>query len=206
MRYNRGSLTERGPCMEDLMNHTDAGFERKKIAGIELTDFCRYIKDKHTQEDTMFTFLCIGTDRSTGDALGPLVGTRLEEYGVKYVIGTLKHPCDADNLEKRMAAVPAGHVIIAIDACLGSSASVGSYLVSGQPLVPAESVGGNLPAVGHYSIAAVVNAKGPKPYWILQMTSLYKVMQMADEIARSVAQVFADQSEPVRNGNTHSGT
>lgn len=191
--------------MEDLNNYTDAGFDRKRISGTELTDFCRKIRDKYPKEGTMFTFLCIGTDRSTGDALGPLVGTRLEEYGVKHVIGSLKHPCDADNLEARMAAVPAGHVIIAIDACLGTPASVGSYLVSGQPLVPAESVGGNLPAVGHYSIAAVVNAKGPKPYWILQMTSLYKVMQMADEIAQSVAQVFAEQRESADTREARSG-
>ena len=43
--------------------------------------------------------LCIGTDRSTGDALGPLVGERL--HGVcqhARVLGNLKEPVHAVNL------------------------------------------------------------------------------------------------------------
>jgi hypothetical protein len=37
------------------------------------------------------TFACIGSDRSTGDALGPLVGQRLERLGHprEGIIGTL---------------------------------------------------------------------------------------------------------------------
>jgi len=67
---------------------------------------------------------------------------------------------------------------------------VGCYLVSALPLYPAQSVGQQLPAAGHYSVAAVVNVKGPKPYWTLQMTSLYKVMHMADEITGAIVTVF----------------
>ena len=32
---------------------------------------------------TPIILVCIGTDRSTGDALGPLVGTKLEQVGIK---------------------------------------------------------------------------------------------------------------------------
>lgn len=164
----------------------------KKVSGSELVSFFQEILNRHGEQD--ITFLCIGTDRSTGDALGPLVGTRLEECGWGSVIGTLRQPCDANNLEVRLAEIPKGNIIVAIDACLGSTASLGYYLVSGKPLLPAQSVKGSLPAVGHYSIAAVVNAKGPKPYSILQMTSLYSVMQMADEIVRAAAKVSRCQS------------
>ncbi len=169
-----------------------AGFERKKLAGSELAVFFRGIKCRHPE--IQVTFLCIGTDRSTGDALGPLVGTRLEMQGITSVVGTLKYPCDAVNLEARMSVIPKNHIIIAIDACLGAAASVGSYLVSGLPLVPAQSVGRILPAVGHYSVAAVVNVNGPKPYWTLQMTSLHHVMQMADVLADSILQGFRGHS------------
>ena len=39
-------------------------------------------------------FLCIGTDRSTGDSLGPLVGHKLRRQRLKgaAVIGTLDKP------------------------------------------------------------------------------------------------------------------
>ena len=46
-------------------------------------------------------FLCIGTDRSTGDSLGPLVGHKLRKCRLKKaaVIGTLDKPVHAMNLE-----------------------------------------------------------------------------------------------------------
>ncbi|HEY4390357.1 MAG TPA: spore protease YyaC [Paenibacillus sp.] len=172
----------------DLWEMSVLGTERRRIAGSELTGFFREIRKQHEEEK--MTFLCIGTDRSTGDALGPLVGSRLEEQGFVNVVGTLQHPCDADNFEQRLAAIPDDHIIVAIDASLGAPASVGCYLVSAQPLFPAQSVGYPLPAAGHYSVAAVVNVKGPKPYWTLQMTSLYKVIQMADEITRAIVTTF----------------
>ncbi|GIO34208.1 hypothetical protein J2TS6_53490 [Paenibacillus albilobatus] len=89
-----------------------------------------------------------------------------------------------------MADIPASRVVVAIDACLGQPQSVGSFLVSDEPLLPARSVGQALPAVGHYSVAAVVNALGPKPYATLQTTSLHHVMTMAGQIASAAAEAF----------------
>ena len=166
----------------------DASGQRQKVESEQLTAFFEEIHSRHTLEEVVF--LCIGTDRSTGDALGPLTGSRLLEYGFPYVIGSLEAPCDADNLESRIACIPANKTIVAVDACLGQPSSVGSFLVSKQPLHPARSVGGFLPPVGHYSVAAVVNVNGPKPYWTLQMTSLYQVMQQAGQIAAAAATAF----------------
>lgn len=174
--------------MEVWKGWPQAGLEPTKLGGGELDSFFQKIYTRH--QGKTITFLCIGTDRSTGDALGPLVGTKLAERGIKEVVGTLREPCDAGNLQARMAAIPPENIVVAIDACLGAPGSVGYYLVSEQPLQPAQSVGSSLPAAGHYSVAAVVNVKGPKPYWTLQMTSLYKVMQMADEIAAAAAVPF----------------
>ncbi|MDI4647565.1 spore protease YyaC [Cohnella hashimotonis] len=136
-------------------------------------------------------FLCIGTDRSTGDSLGPLVGTMLEERGVSGVIGTLREPCDADRLGREASALPADAVVIAIDACLGRPENVGRFLLAEGSLQPARSVGGALPPVGDYSVAAVVGEFGPKPYITLQTTSLYAVMEMAKRIADAAAAALA---------------
>ncbi|MGQ0452983.1 DUF1256 domain-containing protein, partial [Bacillus sp. SS-TM] len=48
--------------------------------------------------------VCIGTDRSTGDALGPLVGTKLEQIDIQnlQVFGTLDEPVHALNLEDKI--------------------------------------------------------------------------------------------------------
>lgn len=141
-------------------------------------------------------FVCIGTDRSTGDALGPLVGSELVRRGFTEVIGTLEAPCDASNLEQLVSAIPEDRIVIAIDACLGHPGTVGHYLIHNKPLLPAESVGVRLPAVGHYSIAVVVNVNSPKPYWTLQTTSLHAVMRQADELANALHRCFHLQMVP----------
>ncbi|MDR0270938.1 spore protease YyaC [Paenibacillus sp.] len=164
------------------------GGNRKKIVADGLSDFFVDIHSRHRLDQ--ITFLCIGTDRSTGDALGPLTGSELVTYGFPNVIGTLSSPCDASCLIESIAKIPGDQIVVAIDACLGQPLSVGSFLVSDEPLFPAQSVGHALPAVGHYSIAAVVNAAGPRPYSTLQMTSLYHVMTMARHIASAAADVF----------------
>ncbi|OKP96614.1 spore protease YyaC [Paenibacillus sp. P46E] len=162
--------------------------KRKKVDASGLTSFFREIAFRHPLEQ--ITFLCIGTDRSTGDALGPLTGSRLMEHGFPHVSGTLPSPCDADNLEARIAEIPVGQVIIAIDACLGPPASLGYFLTAAEPLRPAQSVGLMLPAVGHYSLAAIVDVNGPRPYRTLQSTPLNRVMGMAGQIALAAAAGF----------------
>jgi hypothetical protein len=66
---------------------------RKKVSGPELARFLHTIK-RQVLDSKDLMFLCIGTDRSTGDSLGPLVGTMLEEAGYPHVIGTLQYPLD----------------------------------------------------------------------------------------------------------------
>jgi putative sporulation protein YyaC len=140
------------------------------------------------------TFLCIGTDRSTGDALGPLVGTGLSAAGFERVIGTLASPCDANTLPgwiTELAAAPAGsEIVIAIDAALGRPESVGKYQITTVPMLPGASLGRDLPPVGDFGIAGIVNGNGIKKYAILQNTSLHRVMSMADEIVAAIAATF----------------
>jgi len=158
--------------------------EAERVDAEGLRAFVSRIVSGHNGERLIF--LCIGTDRSTGDSLGPWVGTLLVERGVADVVGTLKNPCDANALQRSVRDLPDDAVIVAIDACLGRKESVGSFLVRRGPLVPARSVNGAFGAVGTYSIAGVVNESGLKPYWTLQSTSLYRVMEMAREIAGAI--------------------
>ena len=66
-------------------------------------------------------FLCIGTDRSTGDSLGPLVGHMLRSRRLKgaAVIGTLDKPVHAMNLDLYARYIRLhypDYVVVAIDA------------------------------------------------------------------------------------------
>ena len=140
------------------------------------------------------TVVCIGTDRSTGDALGSLVGSRLTEWrSVRdriRVVGTLDEPVHAGNLRGAIQALGlarpgAGHVL-AVDACLGRVGSIGYITVGEGPLKPGAGVNKELPQVGDAYITGVVNVGGFMEYLVLQNTRLSLVIKMADAIARGV--------------------
>lgn len=131
-------------------------------------------------------FVCIGTDRSTGDSFGPWVGTLIHERGMPNVIGTIRQPCDADHYDRMTRDIPESMKVVAIDACLGQRERQGNYLIDEGPLYPARATGRGLASIGHYSIAGVVGPLSIKPYWSLQRASLYEVMGMARSVADAI--------------------
>lgn len=134
-------------------------------------------------------FACIGTDRSTGDALGPLVGQRLRRlgHGEEEVVGTLEDPLHAVNLAERMLPRLAERprpLVVAVDAALGAVASVGSVRVRRGGLRPGEGVGKDLPEIGELAVAATVNVRaGLLDAHVLQCTRLYVVQNLSELIA-----------------------
>lgn len=136
--------------------------------------------------------LCVGTDRSIGDALGPLVGSFLQESGPHpfSVLGTLDRPVHAGNLADTLATLEEAErrpAVVAVDACLGRAESVGHITVSPGPLRPGAGVNKTLPDVGDLHITGVVNVGGFMEYFVLQNTRLSLVMRMARRIAEGVA-------------------
>jgi putative sporulation protein YyaC len=135
--------------------------------------------------------VCIGTDRSTGDSLGPLVGTMLQEKPLSHfhVYGTLEEPIHAVNLEEKINAIRSIHhdaFMIAIDACLGRLKSVGAITIAKGPVRPGAGVNKQLPPVGDIHITGVVNVSGFMEFFVLQNTRLHLVMNMAKTIANGI--------------------
>ncbi|WP_223299009.1 spore protease YyaC [Paenibacillus darwinianus] len=162
---------------------------RRSVGREELDPFFASVARSHPDRSSI-VMLCIGTDRSTGDAFGPLVGTYLAEQGWPHVIGTLREPCDAVRLAAAVAGLPRDKTVIVFDACVGRPESVGGFLVGPGPLQPAEAVGKQAPPVGDYGAAAVVAKKGLKPYWNLQSASLHMVMGMARDAAEAACRAW----------------
>ncbi|KEK25649.1 spore protease YyaC [Bacillus gaemokensis] len=167
---------------QNVMHH-DSG------ASEEISDFLlSHIPIKQT---TSLTLICIGTDRSTGDALGPLVGAKLEQLDIQnfHVFGTLDEPIHALNLEESIEKIQSANpesFIIAIDACLGKSQNIGSITVGEGPSKPGAAMNKKLPAVGNLHIHGIVNLNGFMEFFVLQNTRLSLVMKMADVIAQSI--------------------
>lgn len=151
--------------------------------------------------------LGIGTDRSTGDSLGPLVGSQVNELapGLLPVFGTLDDPVHAVNLAEKIEAIKNSFpfpLIIAVDASLGQPQNVGAITIGKGHLKPGTGVHKELPPVGDIFITGVVNIGGYLEYLVLQNTRLGLVMKMADCIARAVIlgceQVRKKQKQPER--------
>jgi putative sporulation protein YyaC len=140
--------------------------------------------------------VCIGTDRSTGDALGPLIGSKLKALDLSnmHVYGTLDHPVHAMNLEETLATIKRQHhapYILAIDACLGELKSVGKVTLAKGPLKPGAGVQKKLPEVGQLHLTGIVNVGGFMEYFVLQNTRLSVVMKMADQMSKAIEHASA---------------
>jgi putative sporulation protein YyaC len=142
-------------------------------------------------------FLCIGTDRSTGDSLGPIVGYKLSSlnYDNISVLGTLDDPVHAKNLSEKIMEIKrcyANPFIVAVDACLGRSDSIGHINISNGPIYPGAGVNKNLAPIGNINITGVVNTCGYMEYLVLQNTRLNLVMKMADIITGGILYCIDD--------------
>lgn len=137
-------------------------------------------------------FLCIGSDRATGDCLGPIIGYKLDKYKKAYnylVYGTLEEPVHAKNLKDTIDMIYQTHddaFVVAIDASLGKSDHIGYITLGEGSLKPGAGVDKKLPEVGDVFITGIVNFSGVLDNMLLQTTRLNVVMSMADQICLAI--------------------
>lgn len=140
-------------------------------------------------------FLCIGTDRSTGDSLGPLIGYKLsglKSQGI-HVYGSLESPVHAKNIDDVMKQVIKdcdSPFVVAIDACLGTMDHVGYIGIGEGPIKPGSGVNKELAPVGDMFVTGIVNFGGFMDFLVLQNTRLFVVMKIADLISSGIRYVI----------------
>ena len=184
--------------------------EARELFGHQFKEF---LKREYPLERPL-VILCIGTDRSTGDSLGPLIGSKLQAAGsmLFQVYGTLEKPVHAVNLEETTVQIHRRFhrpYIVAVDACLGKAESIGYITIKLGPLQPGTGVNKSLPAVGNLHVVGVVNVGGFMEYLVLQNTRLNLVMQMAEVISDGLlqgCQMFFPENRPAIIENTREST
>lgn len=143
-------------------------------------------------------FVCIGSDRITGDCLGPLVGQQLiNRYNVPYfVYGTLDFPVNGKNLPAALTFlenVHKGSRIIAVDASLGSYEDIGMIKFGKGAIRAGGAIRRENHPIGDYYITGVVNSGGFADNARLFSTRLYVVNRMAELIAGAVSRLHVPQ-------------
>lgn len=133
-------------------------------------------------------FICIGTDRSTGDSLGPLIGYKLRflKNDNIYIYGSLENPINNQNILDILNKIKSNFenpYIITIDSNLGSFHDVGKIIITNNKL---KSTGTSINFIGNMNITGIVNISGNYEFMILQNTRLHTVMLLADSISNGI--------------------
>ena len=158
---------------------TSDGFEAARLAA-RLYSMLKEELQRAQKEKVLF--LCIGTDRSTGDSLGPLIGHQLYRKGLRHitVVGTLEYL-----VRERYP----DHLVVAVDASVGKTCHVGCVTLGRGALRPGLGVSKNLQAVGDLFITGVVSGGSSRDPMMLQSIRLGMVMHMAECISDSICLV-----------------
>lgn len=137
-------------------------------------------------------FLCIGSDRVTGDCLGPLCGHLLKRrYDVPaFVYGGLDLPVNAVNVRATAQFVAQRHTgstLFVVDSSVGDSREIGYIRLFDGPVRPGSADGKRLGAIGNVSITGTVAAYKAD----LGGVRLNLVYPLAETIAAAVSRALS---------------
>jgi putative sporulation protein YyaC len=173
--------------------------------------FCGALKDLLSPVGRRpLIFLCIGSDRATGDSLGPIIGQQLHSVLKRQkkaeVYGSLEQTVHAGNLSETLANIHNRYenpFIVAIDASLGIPEHMGYITLGKGCLHPGIGVNRHLPPAGDIHITGIVNQSIGNNHMTLQTTRLATVVELADFISQGILEVLQDHF-PLSHGKSSS--
>lgn len=147
--------------------------------------------------------LCIGSDLSVGDSLGPVTGTKLKQSLASlncYVYGTLSKPITAHEVKYMNEFLRCTHPnspIIAIDAAVGNAGDIGLIKIAHRGLKPGSGANKKLQKVGDVSIMGIIAEQSVFNYSLFSATRLNVIYKMAEIISEGVTSFVLDY---IQNG------
>lgn len=166
---------------------------------------CLALKKMLKNSEAAPVILCIGSDLSVGDSLGPVTGTKLKERlaGTNcYVYGTLSRPITAHEVKYMNDFLKATHPaspVIAIDAAVGLAGDIGLIKIARRAIKPGSGANKRLAKVGDISIMGIIAEKSVFNYALFSATRLNVVYKMSEIIAEGVTSFVLDY---IQNGKT----
>ena len=164
-------------------------------SGITLT-----LKKLLPQSECDPVIVCIGSDLSVGDSLGPVTGTKLKNKlkGTNcYIYGTLEKPVTAHEVKyinEFVRSTHPGSHIIAVDAAVGSEGDIGLIKLSKRGVRPGSGANKRLGRVGDISVLGIIAEKSIFNFSLLSATRLNIVYKMADILSGGIACCRSDRA------------
>lgn len=137
--------------------------------------------------------ICIGSDLSVGDSLGPVTGTKLKEKlaGINcFVYGTLSKPITAHEIKYLNNFIRATHPdcpVIAVDAAVGVAGDIGLIKIAKRAIKPGSGANKKLSKVGDASVMGVVAERSVFNYSLFSATRLNIIYKMSEIISQGIA-------------------
>ena len=142
--------------------------------------------------------LCIGSDLSVGDSLGPVTGTKLKEKlaGLNcYVYGTLAKPITAHEVKYMNEFLLKTHPdspVIAVDAAVGTAGDIGLIKIAKRGIKPGSGANKKLSKVGDVSLMGIIAERSVFNYSLFSSTRLNIIYKMAEIVAEGLAAFIID--------------
>jgi putative sporulation protein YyaC len=143
-----------------------------------------------------FIVLCIGTDKSISDSLGPFCGMLLKHRSQLPVFGTLEKPVHRENLSFTMDVIRLlhpRHMILAVDAAYGMREDSGSVMLINDGIVAAGYAQEATYKAGDIALIGITDYPGSERDWLNKMR-ISTVYQMAEMISDAVIEAAAFQT------------
>lgn len=159
---------------------------------------CLALKKIIPASDNAPVVLCIGSDLSVGDSLGPVTGTKLKEKIANlncYVYGTLSKPITAHEVKYMNEFLKQTHPqspVIAVDAAVGLAGDIGLIKVARRGIKPGSGANKKLNKVGDVSVMGIIAERSVFNYSLFSATRLNVVYTMADIISEGIADFVLD--------------
>lgn len=164
---------------------------------------CLALKKIVANEGEAPVILCIGSDLSVGDSLGPVTGTKLKQLlaGLNcYVYGTLAKPITAHEVKYMNDFLKFTHPnspVIAVDAAVGLAGDIGLIKIAKRGLKPGSGANKKLAKIGDVSIMGIIAEQSMFNYSLFSSTRLNIIYKMSEIISEGIASFVLDY---IKNG------
>lgn len=128
--------------------------------------------------------LCLGNPQVPGDALGPMVGTLLEDRMVSTrlnIVGTYDEPVTRTTYSSMLTKLLPDATTIVIDAAV-SPGRVGDIVFKRGTMIPGESIVADFPAIGDYTIKVYTADSVPELFSCSQSRLYYLARRTIDRL------------------------
>ena len=159
------------------------------------------INRKKKIDKPKFTFLCIGTDKITGDALGPIVGSNIENFIISKKIdnvkvkGNLENPLCNKNINEYKNIDDS--ITILVDAAVSNSYEVGNIIVEENSTKIRYALKDMKKIPADISVKVVVSKNLEDEYlnfFMLQNIKLGTIIKLSEIVSKQLYKVIENYS------------